>query len=162
MTTSAAQKQTVPPFLRLDDARIGELIPVTRLPLTFQRLVIEAGVNRDFTPTHHDPILAAKSGAPAPYANTPMILALLEAGLRNWMGIEGRLLELDCRMRKFNLAGSLLEVGGCVLSTGPLVSQCDLASEEWGEVELDCWISSGADRNVEGTARVALRKASGG
>ncbi|MER2535931.1 MAG: hypothetical protein ABTQ31_12295 [Rhizobiaceae bacterium] len=144
--------------VRFADVAVGSPIPVTTLPLTLQRLVIEAGVNRDYTPTHHDPALAVASGAPAPYANTPMIMAMLEAGLRNWMGVEGRLLELDFRMRRFNLVGSLLEIGGRVTSLGPVAPDCGLDDGEWGEVTLDCWIASGADRTVEGLARVALRK----
>jgi hypothetical protein len=147
-----------PGALRFDDVAVGSLVSVTELPLTLQRLVIEAGVNRDFTPTHHDLALAAASGAPAPYANTPMIMALLETGLRNWMGMEGRLLELDCNMRKFNVAGSLLRVGGRVAAVGPVAAEFALEPLNWGEVTVDCWIDSGTDRNVEGVARVALRK----
>jgi hypothetical protein len=75
--------------IRYEDILIADFIDTRELLLTLQRLVIEAGVNRDFTPTHHDVTLAVASGAPAPYAKTPMIMAMLEAGLRSWMGIEG-------------------------------------------------------------------------
>lgn len=158
MTALSAMVKPRPRAVRFFDVAVGSPIPVTTLPLTLQRLVIEAGVNRDYTPTHHDPALAIASGAPAPYANTPMIMAMLEAGLRNWMGVEGRLLELDFRMRKFNLVGSLLDIGGRVTSLGPVAPDNGLGGGEWGEVTLDCWIESGTDRTVEGQARVALRK----
>lgn len=158
MTAFSAMVKSLPRAVRFSDVAVGVPIPVTTLPLTLQRLVIEAGVNRDYTPTHHDPALAVASGAPAPYANTPMIMAMLEAGLRNWMGAEGRLIELDFRMRKFNLVGSLLEIGGRVTSLGAVAPDCGLDGGEWGEVTLDCWIESRADRTVEGLARVALRK----
>lgn len=144
--------------VRFEDVAVGSLMSVTTLPLTLQRLVIEAGVNRDYTPTHHDPALAVASGAPAPYANTPMIMAMLEAGLRNWMGMEGRLLELDFRMRKFNVVGSLLKIGGRVAALGSVAPDHGLDERQWGEVTLDCWIDSAADRTVEGLARVALRR----
>lgn len=158
MTAPAAARPSPLHAVRYGDVAVGALIPVTTLPLTLQRLVIEAGVNRDYTPTHHDPALAVASGAPAPYANTPMIMAMLEAGLRNWMGVEGRLLELDFRMLKFNVVGSLLKIGGRVASLGPVAPDHGLDDRQWGEVRLDCWIDSGTVRTVEGTARVALRR----
>lgn len=158
MSARPADAPAAPHALRLSDVVVDRVLPVTEVPLTLQRLVIEAGVNRDFTPTHHDQELAIQSGAPAAYANTPMIMAMLEAGLRNWMGVEGRLLELDFRMLKFNLAGSLLKVGGRVSATGDVDPEFALDPAEWGGVTVDCWIEAGYDRNVQGIARVALRK----
>lgn len=144
--------------LRYDGIAIGDPISITELPLTLQRLVIEAGVNRDYTPTHHDPALAIASGAPAPYANTPMIMALLEAGIRNWMGIEGRLLELEFKMLRFNLAGSVIRVGGEVITKGAINAEFKLDPEDWGEVGVACWMDSDANRSVEGIARLAIRR----
>jgi acyl dehydratase len=162
LTTSTAKKAIrgagVARALRFSDVTVGASISATELPLTLQRLVIEAGVNRDYTPTHHDRELAVASGAPAPYANTPMIMALLEAGLRNWMGAEGRLLELNFKMRKFNVAGSLLKVGGRVTATGSVDPEFALDQSDWGEVSVECWIESESGRTVECMARVALRK----
>jgi acyl dehydratase len=138
----------------------GDTIGVFELPLTLQRLVIEAGVNRDFTPTHHDPELAVASGAPGPYANTPMILGLLEACLRTWMGIGGRLLELDFKMVRFNTVGSLMQAGGRVTVTGGTIDSrwCDLGLEprEWDRVGVNCWITADGHITVEGSAVVAL------
>nr|WP_271208827.1 hypothetical protein [Rhodococcus wratislaviensis]GLK33182.1 hypothetical protein GCM10017611_00240 [Rhodococcus wratislaviensis] len=146
--------------LRIGEVVIGEALPERMLPLTLQRLVMEAGVNRDFTPTHHDTEIAQGSGAPGPYLNTPMIMALLEAGIRDWMGVEGRLLELDFRMLRFNVVGSVARFGGEVMAVRDLdPAECgNLDPRLWGEVEVRCWISNDVERTVEGTAHVALRR----
>ena len=55
-----------------DVAAGAELAPFS-IPLTIQRLVMEAAANRDFTPIHHDRELTRDSGAPDPYANTMLV-----------------------------------------------------------------------------------------
>ncbi|ONH22838.1 hypothetical protein [Pseudofrankia asymbiotica] len=164
MTANPIVSARVGGSLRLADVAVGDEMPVTSLPLTLQRLVIEASVNRDFTPTHHDPALAVASGAPAPYANTSMLMALLEAGLRNWIGLEGRVLELDFRMRRFNTAGSVLRIGGRVTGIGELDAEESTAALDptvWGAADVQCWIEANDEFTVEGTARVALMKSDG-
>lgn len=160
MTAMPASSTSRATGLRMDQVSVGQSLPESELPLTLQRLVIEAGVNRDFTPTHHDPEVAVASGAPGPYLNTPIIMALLEAGIRDWMGAEGRLLELEFRMLRFNVVGSVVRFAGEVISIGDLEPEegDDLDARLWSGVEIGCWITNGHERTVSGTARVALRR----
>lgn len=146
------------PALVASDFSVGVELPAFAIPLTLQRLVMEAGVNRDFTPTHHDRDLAARSGAPAPYANTPFVVALVEAAVRQWIGGQGRLLELDVRIRHFNRAGTTLEVGGVVTAVGPLgdLASDGLDPQGWTRVDATMWIDAGDTRNVDGTVIVAV------
>jgi hypothetical protein len=133
--------------LLLDDVAVGDKVTVFSLPLTLQRLVMEAGVNRDFTPLHHDDVDTRRTGAPRSYANTILIQALIEATLRTWMGDRGVLRELSIRMISFNLSGTLITVGGSVTSVDQGAS---------GDVGVDVWMRSDETLTVTGHAVVSL------
>jgi acyl dehydratase len=131
-----------------DDIAPGEQVPVFDLPLTVQRLVMEASVNRDFAPIHSDKELARAAGAPTMFANVMLLQAVVEGALRTWMGDAGRLRRLTLSMQGFNLAGSVLEAGGVVTRTSP--------DGDDGTVDLDVWIEAAGVRTVVGTAAVSL------
>ena len=50
--------------LTFNDVVEGAELPEFAVPLTIQRLVMEAGANRDFAPMHHDREIARATGAP--------------------------------------------------------------------------------------------------
>lgn len=129
---------------------VGDEVPVFTLPLTLQRLVMEAGVNRDFTPLHHDDEDTRRTGAPRSYANTMFIQAFIEAGLRTWMGDRGALRELRIRMISFNLAGTLCSTGGLVTRIVPSAAPGE------AEVHLDVWVRSDGTLTVTGTAVISI------
>lgn len=131
-----------------EDVYVGEEITPFGVPLTLQRLVMEAAANRDFTPLHHDRDDARATGAPDAYANTMFIQALLEAGLRTWMGSRGWLEELEIRMVAFNLVGRLVTAHG-------RVSRVE-SDGDGGAVSLDVWLEADGERTVVGEARVRL------
>jgi 3-methylfumaryl-CoA hydratase len=60
----------------------GEELPPFRVSLTLQRLVMEAGASRDFSPIHHSPEAALASGAAGVFANTTFVETVIEALLR--------------------------------------------------------------------------------
>lgn len=131
-----------------DDVVEGDLLPPFLLPLTVQRLVMEAGVNRDFAPIHSDRELAQASGAPDMYANTMLFQALFEGSLRQWMGLGGRLRKLGFSMRSFTMPGHEVTVLGRV--TGKR------ADDGQGFVDLEVWTEVDGNRTAEGTATVEL------
>src|SRR2546423_14675070 len=100
-----------------DNVTEGAELTEFALPLTIQRLVMEAAANRDFTPIHHDREITRATGAPDPYANTMLVQAMFEATLREWMGLTGRLCRLQFSMRSFAAAGALLSGHGRVTAT---------------------------------------------
>lgn len=51
--------------LTFEEVKVGDELPELALPLTVQRLVMEAAANRDFVPLHHDDAAAQRTGAPA-------------------------------------------------------------------------------------------------
>ena len=126
--------------------RTGTEIPEFALPLTIQRLVMEAAANRDFMPIHHDRELARATGAPDSYANTMLIQAVLEATLREWMGLTGQLRKLRFNMRAFALAGAILSGHGRVTA---------VRAERGGQVvDRDVWTASDGTQPAVGPATV--------
>lgn len=131
-----------------DQVSEGDELPPFGLALTLQRLVMEAGANRDFAPIHHNADIARASGAPGPFANVMLVQALLEAALRDWMGMDGRLRKLGVKLGSFATAGDMMTGHGRVTATRP--------EEHGGLVDLDVWTESAGARAAVGTATVWL------
>jgi acyl dehydratase len=128
--------------------KVGVELPEFSLPLTMQRLVMEAAANRDFTPIHHDRELTRATGAPDPYANTMLIQSVLEATLREWMGLAGRLRTLRFTMRAFATVGTIMSGHGRVTA---------IRAEQGGQfVDLDVWTASDGTQTATGSATVWL------
>ena len=53
-----------------EDVHTNSIIKPISIPITLQRLVMEAGSNRDFSLMHHDNEVAKITGAPSAFANT--------------------------------------------------------------------------------------------
>jgi acyl dehydratase len=134
--------------LRFADVADGAELPPFSIPLTIQRLVMEAAANRDFTPIHHDREITRATGAPDPYANTMLLQAVFEATVRQWMGLGGRLRRLGFSMRSFATVGAVLSGHGRVSATHP--------GDHGGLVDLEIWAESGGARAAVGSATVWL------
>ncbi len=134
--------------LFFEDVREGMETTTFSLPLTVQRLVMEAGVNRDFAPIHHDREVARATGAPDMYANTMLLQAIFEAMLRTWMGLGGRLRRLAFSMRIFNCAGDQVTARGRVT--------CVREVDGEGRVDVEVWIETHRGVTVTGDATVSL------
>jgi acyl dehydratase len=151
MTTTDTQGAT---SRTLEMVCLGEEIPPFGRPLTLQRLVMEAAANRDFTPLHHDRDDARATGAPDAYANTMFIQAIIEASLRQWMGPQGWLDQLNIRMESFNLVDTFVTAHGKVVDIEE--------GEHSGVVAFDVWMTADGKRTVSGNARVRLPRAPNG
>ena len=105
---------------RFGELSLGEETHSFELPLTLQRLVMEAGANRDFSLIHHDREAAQATGAPDAYANAFLLLGLFERLAREWGGLRARIEKLGpMTMKAFNAAGDLLSVKGRVAELDP-------------------------------------------
>jgi acyl dehydratase len=97
------------------DVVVGEELPLVEFPLTVYRLVVAAGGNRDFNSIHHNTAYAQATGAPEMYASTFFLMGTWERLVRDYIGPAGTIRSIsDFRMRKFNLAGSTVQVRGRV------------------------------------------------
>ena len=83
------------------------------LPAPIYRLVVAAGGNRDFNSIHHNSAYAKATGAPDMYASTFFLMGTWERVVRDFIGPRGTIRSInDFRMRKFNLVGTTMTVGG--------------------------------------------------
>lgn len=129
---------------------VGEETHSFALPLTLQRLVMEAGANRDFSLIHHDREAAQATGAPDAYANTFLLLGLFERLAREWGGLRVRIEKLGpMTMKTFNVVGDLLSVKGRVVKLEPARRA----------VELELWIESQRGVTTQAQARLVLPEA---
>lgn len=98
-----------------EDITVGEALAPISIPVTLQRLVSEAGANRDLSLIHHDNAVAQATGAPGAYANTFFMMGMFERLVREWMGIKGKLKKIsNLRMKTFNSVGDVMTITGKV------------------------------------------------
>jgi len=123
---------------------VGQEVVPFAVTLTLQRLVMEAGANRDFAPIHFDLDAARESGAPGPYANTTFIETLFEAALRTWAGLSAQILMIEFSMKSFNCVGDAISARGAV------------SVVRGTTVDVNLWIEGPRGRTVTGCATVAF------
>jgi len=115
-----------------ENVEVGDTITPVTFHITVQRLVYEAGGNRDFNAIHHNDDIARAGGAPAMYANNGFIQGMWERAYREFFGMDGWIQKVGpLRMRIFNVVGEPTVVRGKV-------------SRKWQEegnnfVELEMW-----------------------
>jgi acyl dehydratase len=143
MTRSAAAATREPGSIEVGDTLLDYTVT-----LTLQRLVMEAGANRDFAPIHFDLAAARESGAPNVYANTTLIETLFEALIRTWSGPDARIRVIEFSMTAFNCVGDDISARGVVKATDP--------DAHGRKVELDLWIEGPRGRTVSGSAVVVF------
>jgi acyl dehydratase len=124
---------------------LGREISAVSIAVTVQRLVMEAGANRDFMPVHHDARVATAQGAPDMYVNTFFVAAMIERTIRAWAGPECRVLRIGpFRMTRFACVGRVLKCRGRI------------AAVEGSEVELEMSMEDDDGPTMSGRARVRL------
>jgi hypothetical protein len=125
----------------------GDELPVIAIPITLQRLVMEAGANRDLSLIHHDTRVARATGAPDAFANTYFLMGMFERLMRQWAGPKARIRKIGpLRMMIFNAVGDTVQFMGTVESV-------DKAA---GTVSLDMWVQSDRGKTVTAKAVVEL------
>ena len=89
--------------LCLVDIAPGDELHSISIPITLQRLVMEAGANRDLSLIHHDRDVACATGAPDAFANTYFLMGMFERLMRQWAGPFARIRKIGpLRMMVFN------------------------------------------------------------
>lgn len=139
-----------------EDVAIGDELPAVAFPLSLYRLVVAAGGNRDFNSIHHNRSYAVATGAPDAYASTFFLMGAWERVVRDYIGPAGTIRSITgFRMRKFNLVGSVMTVGGRVVDT-----RADAADERRGVLVLELTSRVGDDVTVgPGNVEVTVPRA---
>lgn len=102
--------------LYFEDVKEGDEVPQVAFPITIQRLVMEAGANRDFNGIHHNREIARFYGAPDMFCNNFFLQAMWERTVREYIGLRGIICKIGpFRMRIFNPVGDTVVVKGNVL-----------------------------------------------
>jgi hypothetical protein len=102
--------------LCFEDVKEGDDVPQVAFPITIQRLVMEAGANRDFNGIHHNREIAQLHGAADMFCNNFFLQGMWERTVREYIGLRGIIGKIGpFRMRIFNLAGDTVVVKGNVL-----------------------------------------------
>ncbi|MDH3991618.1 MAG: acyl dehydratase [Gammaproteobacteria bacterium] len=134
--------------MRLSDIAAGAELPAIAIPITLQRLVMEAGANRDLSLIHHDTKVARATGAPDAFANTFFLMGMFERLMREWAGPAARIRKIGpLRMMIFNAVGDSVYFKGTVESV-------DAAA---GTVTLDMWVESERGKTVTAKALLELQ-----
>lgn len=134
--------------IKLSDISAGDELPPVTIPITLQRLVMEAGANRDLSLIHHDTGVARATGAPDAFANTYFLMGMFERLMRDWAGPTARVRKLGpLRMMVFNAVGDTVSFKG-------LVKSIDAAA---GTVSLDMWVESDRGKTVTANAILEFR-----
>jgi acyl dehydratase len=134
--------------MRLSDIAAGAELPAIAIPITLQRLVMEAGANRDLSLIHHDTKVARATGAPDAFANTFFLMGMFERLMREWAGPAARIRKIGpLRMMIFNAVGDTVYFKGTVESV-------DAAA---GTVTLDMWVESERGKTVTAKALLELQ-----
>ncbi len=129
----------------LPNLELGSEIPPVSIALTVQRLVMEAGANRDFMPVHHDSRVARAQGAPDMYVNTFFVASMIERTVREWAGLQARFLRIGpFRMTRFACVGRVVTCRGRI------------SAVEGAEVELEMSMEDDAGSTMSGRARIHL------
>ena len=72
-----------------EDVNEGDVIPAIDFHITVQRLIVEAGANRDFAQIHHNTEVAMEQGVSEMYANNIFIQGWWERTVREYIGLDG-------------------------------------------------------------------------
>ena len=143
---------TTAPDISVAAMEVGQELPPISIPITLQRLVMEAGANRDLSLIHHDKAVAQATGAPDAFANTFFLMGMFERLMREWAGPSARIRKIGpLRMMVFNAVGDTVTFKGSVASV-------DAAG---GQVSLDMWAESERGKTVTCQARVELGRDAG-
>jgi len=130
------------------DIVAGAELPPISIPITLQRLVMEAGANRDLSLMHHDTKVAQATGAPDAFANTFFLMGMFERLMRDWVGPKARIRKIGpLRMIIFNAVGDTVHFKGVVESV----------DQATGTVTLDMWVESQRGKTVTAQAHLELQ-----
>jgi hypothetical protein len=123
--------------MRLSDIAAGAELPAIAIPITLQRLVMEAGANR-----------AQATGAPDAFASTFFLMGMFERLMREWAGPKARIRKIGpLRMMVFNAVGDTVHFKGTVESV----------DEAAGTVTLDMWVESERGKTVTAKAVMEVK-----
>jgi MaoC like domain len=112
-----------PDFSDIDPAalRVGQVLPVLRIPVTHKLIVGGALATQDFIPVHHNLPAAQAAGMQDIFMNILTTSGLCARYLSDWAGAGSRLQALKFNLLAPNFPGDVMVMAGAVtaIDTGP-------------------------------------------
>ena len=130
-------------------SKVGDELPTFVRATGFHNWNRYAAVNDEFVPIHMDDEAGQRAGYSSAFGMGNLQWAYLHNLLRQWIGDEGRILNLACQFRSPNTKGQTITAKGVVTAV----------REEGGErvIELEVWTEEQSGKKLApGTAVVAV------
>ena len=127
----------------------GDQIPPLQRRGNFVTWTRYAAVNYEIADHHMDDDVARHEGFAAAFAMAPFTFALVQTMLRDWIGLDGRIVSVAISLRSPWLRGRLFTAAGTVTAVRP--------GGDETFVDLDVWADDDhGTRLVQGPATVAF------
>jgi acyl dehydratase len=130
---------------------IGQELPTFERVSGFHAWNRFAAVNDEFVPIHMDDDAGRRAGNPGAFGMGNLQFAYLHAVLRQWVGDDGRIIEVACQFRAPNLRGLTTIARGKVVAIRDQGNETIVDLEVWTETEEGTVMTPGS-------ATVALPK----
>jgi hypothetical protein len=131
------------------DLQPGTEIPTFTRTTGFHNWNRFAAVNDEFVDIHMDDAAGQAAGYPGAFGMGNLQWAYLHNLLREWMGLDGRIVAVACQFRGPNLRHAVVTARGTVTAVRP--------GEGETLVDLDVWTEAeGGGKVAVGTATVAI------
>jgi acyl dehydratase len=101
----------------IQQAAVGDALPVFDLPVTTTVIVAGAIASRDFMPVHHDPDYARAKGSPHMFMNILTTNGYVARYVTDWAGPEARVRTIKVRLGAPAIPEKVLRFTGKVEST---------------------------------------------
>ena len=108
-----------------------------------------AAVNDEFVPIHMDDQAGQDAGYPSAFGMGNLQWAFIHNMLRDWLGLEGRIVSVACQFRGPNLRNTVVTAHGTITAVRPTGSETLIDLDVWTETE-------GSGKVAVGTATVAV------
>jgi acyl dehydratase len=101
--------------LAFDDVEVGAELPAIDLPITYQRICLNAAATWDWFPGHHDPEYAREQGQDTIYLSTQFFTGFADRCAIEWGGPDTFIRRRKIEMRQALYAGQVASAEGIVV-----------------------------------------------
>ncbi len=136
-----------------DDIRSGDAIARVTMPVSYEKVILDAAATNDYFPGHHNPEYAKNQGQRQIYLNTMAIEGFIDRIATEWFGPHTFIRKRSMQMRASIYAGDVLYGEG-------RVEKCYADEHGQSLVDISIAVSTDAGLCVPATLTLAVpRKA---
>ena len=132
-----------------DTVTVGTELPAFVRTTGFHNWNRYAAVNDEFVDIHMDDGAGQAAGYPGAFGMGNLQWAYIHNMLREWLGLDGRIVSVACQFRGPNLRNTVVTAHGTITAVRPTDSETLVDLDVWTETE-------GSGKVAVGTATVAV------